>query len=210
MMHRTTVLTVVLLCGLLLPAGTGFAATVKPLEIFSEKILALEVEHLATEHVLASSRLRKAVDRLNREMNIMSRERAKDSLIILDKVADALAETVRSSSRLSGYLTANSARLKSSGHGRFLPLAGMDSESEVPYQKALERVVVTARQLVRHCYDNFDLISSGDKETGKLYDELFAAYQKDTESFNSMSIARSRYLTDLGADYPSLWELLPR
>lgn len=201
---------VLLACGLLLPAGKGIAATVKPLEIFSEKILALEVEHLATEHVLSSSRLRKAVDRLNREMNIMSRERARDSLTILEKVADALVEATRSSSKLSGYLTANSARLKSSGHGRFLPLASMDAESEIPYQKALERVVDTARMLVRHCYDNFDLISGGDKETGKRYDELFAAYQKDTESFNDMSIARSRYIADMGSDYPSLWELLPR
>ena len=210
MIHRVTVLAVILACGLFLPAGAGFAATVKPLEIFSEKILALEVEHLATEHVLASSRLRKAVDRLNREMNIMSRERAKDSLAILDKVADALAETARSSSKLTGYLTANSVRLKSSGHGKYLPLASMESESEIPYQKALAQVVATARLLVRHCYDSFDLISSGDKETGKRYDELFAAYQKDTESFNGMSIARSRYIAELGAENPSLWELLPR
>lgn len=210
MMHRMTVLVVLLAWGALLSASAGFAATVKPLEIFSEKILALEVEHLATEHVLASSRLRKAVDRLNREMNIMSKERARDSLSILVKVSDALAETVRSSSKLNGYLTANSARLKSSGHGRFLPLANMDGESEIPYQKALERVLVTAGLLVRHCYENFDAISQGDKMSGQRYDELFAAYQKDTESFNSMSIARSRYLTDMGADYPSLWELLPR
>ncbi|NJD92312.1 MAG: hypothetical protein FIA91_12515 [Geobacter sp.] len=210
MIHRVTVLAVILACGVVFPAGTGFSATVKPLEIFSEKILALEVEHLATEHVLASSRLRKTVDRLNREMNIMSRERARDSLTILDKVAEALAETARSSAKLSGYLTANSVRLKSSGHGRFLPLADMDKESEIPYQQALERVVVTARLLVRHCYDNFEPISNGDKEAGKRYDELFGAYQKDTESFNNMSMARSRYLTDLGADYPSLWELLPR
>lgn len=210
MRYRVTVLAVMLACGVVFPAGTGFSATVKPLEIFSEKILALEVEHLATEHVLASSRLRKTVDRLNREMNIMSRERARDSLTILDKVAEALTETARSSAKLSGYLTANSARLKSSGHGRFLPLADMDKESEIPYQQALGRVVVTARLLVRHCYDNFEPISNGDKEAGKRYDELFGAYQKDTESFNNMSMARSRYLTDLGVDYPSLWELLPR
>jgi hypothetical protein len=210
MMLRVTVLAVVLASSLIVSSGEAFAASVKPLEIFSEKILALEVEYLATEHALASSRLRKAVERLNREMNITSKERAMVSLAMLAKVSDALAETVKSSAALNNYVTANSSRLKSSGHEKFLPLAVMVKECETPYQQLLERVVMTAGSLVNHCNDRFDAVSSGDKEAGKRYEELFAAYQKDTEHFNDQSMTRSQYLTEMGGEYPSLRELLPR
>jgi len=40
---------------MLIPAATLFAATVKPLEVFSDKILVLEIEYFATEHSLNST-----------------------------------------------------------------------------------------------------------------------------------------------------------
>lgn len=191
-------------------AGSAAAATVKPLEVFSEKILVLEIEYLATEHTLASFLLRKSVDSLNKGMNIMSKETASDSLKLLNNVAESLMAAKKSSAALSGYLTANSSRLKKSGHGRFLPLAEMDPEIETLYFRALEVFIKTAYSFVQFCNDNFEAISSGSKEEGKRYDELYARYLKEMELFNVQSINRSQLLAEMGSEYPSLWELMPR
>lgn len=186
------------------------AATVKPLEVFSEKILVLEIEYFATDHILTSALLRKSVDRLNREMNIMSKETARESLKLLSNVSERLSAARESSKALSSYLTANSSRLKAAGHGRYLPLAMMDKEIEGEYFRALTSFLKTATVFVQFCCDNFDGISSGSKEEGKRYEELYAAYLKEMEVFNARSIARSQLLADMGSEYPSLWELMPR
>lgn len=190
--------------------GSAAAATVKPLEVFSEKILVLEIEYLATEHTLASLLLRKSVDSLNKGMNIMSKETARDSLKLLTNVAESLTAAKKSSAALSGYLSANSSRLKKAGHGRFLPLAEMDPEIETLYYQALEVFTKTAFSFVQYCNDNFAAISSGGKEEGKRYDELYAKYLKEMELFNLQSINRSQLLAEMGSEYPSLWELMPR
>lgn len=190
--------------------GTAVAATVKPLEVFSEKILVLEIEYLATEHILSSVQLRRAVDRLNREMNIMSKATAGESLKLLGTVDEKLAAAVKSSAALSGYLTTNSNRLKEAGHAKYLPLAGMDRDIEGAYFRSLESFLKTALMFVQFCFDNFDGISTGKKEEVKRYEELYAAYLKDMESFNSQSMTRSRLLAEMGSEYPSLWELMPR
>jgi len=186
------------------------AATVKPLEVFSEKILVLEIEHLANEHILASVELRKSVDRLNRQMNIMSAERTQESLKLLARAAEALAAARMSSAALSSYLSTNSARLKNSGHGRFLPLARLNEETEVPYFKALDSFFAIATVFVRYCGDNLEAISSGQKAANTRYDQLYAAYLKAMDGFNNESIYRSQLLVDFGSEYPSLWELMPR
>lgn len=193
-----------------IPAGTAVAATVKPLEVFSEKILVLEIEYFATEHILNSSLLRRSVDRLNREMNIMSKATAGESLKLLNNVSEKLTAAVKSSESLSRYLTTNSGRLKAAGHARYLPLAEMDKEVEGAYFKSLSAFLKTAFTFVQFCNDNFDGISSGKKEEGKRYEELYAAYLKDMELFNAQSIARSQLLAEMGSEYPSLWELMPR
>jgi len=190
--------------------GSAEAATVKPLEVFSEKILVLEIEYLATEHTLASVLLRKSVDSLNKGMNIMSRETARDSLKLLTNVSESLSAAKKSSAALSGYLSANSSRLKKAGHGRFLPLAEMDPEIETPYYKALEVFIKTAFSFVHYCSDNFEAISSGSKEEGKRDEELYASYLREMELFNLQSINRSQFLAEMGSEYPSLWELMPR
>jgi hypothetical protein len=190
--------------------GNAAAATVKPLEVFSEKILVLEIEYFATEHTLNSALLRRSVDRLNREMNIMSKSTAGESLKLLTNVSEKLSASVKSSEALSRYLTTNSARLKDAGHGRYLPLAEMDKEIEGAYFKQLSTFLKTAFTFVQFCYDNFDGITSGKKEEGKRYEELYAAYLKDMELFNAQSIARSQLLAEMGSEYPSLWELMPR
>lgn len=190
--------------------GNLHAATVKPLEVFSEKILVLEIEYFAAEHSLNSALLRKAVDRLNREMNIMSKSTVGESLKLLTNVSDKLAASRKSSEALSLYLTKNSARLKGAGHGKYLPLAEMDKAIEGDYFKALSSFLKTAFTFVMFCDDNFNAVSNGDKEEGKRYEELYAAYLKDVEIFNSRSIARSQLLAEMGSEYPSLWELMPR
>jgi len=192
------------------PTGNTDAATVRPLEVFSEKILVLEIEYLATEHTLSSLLLRKSVDSLNKGMNIMSKETAIDSLKLLKNVSVSLTAAKKSSAALSGYLSANSSRLKKAGHGRFLPLAEMDPEIETPYFKSLEAFIKTAVSFVQYCSDNFAAISSGSKKEGKRYDELYAGYLKAMELFNEQSINRSQFLAEMGAEYPSLWELMPR
>jgi len=193
-----------------LPAVNISAASIKPLEIFSEKILVREIEFLATEHSLNSTLLRKSVSRLNREMNIMSKSTAGQSLKLLIDVDEKLSAAVKSSAALSGYLITNSATLKGAGHERYLPLALMDKEVEGDYFKSLATFVKTAFDLVNFCHDNYDAVSSGGKEATKRYDELYAAYLKDMELFNSQSIARSQLLSEMGAEYAFLWELMPR
>lgn len=185
-------------------------ASVRPLELFSEKILQREIEHFADDHILASVMLRRAVDRMNREMNIMSKETVQDSQKLLKNASETLAVSMKSSAALSNYLATNSARLKSSGHGRFLPLAALNSEVEEPYHKALESFLATAAVLVGYCSDNFDAISSGSKVEGKRFEELYASYVKEMDKFNTQSIQRSQLLADWGSEYPDLWELMPR
>jgi len=197
----------VLLAGFALPAGS---AEVKPLEVFSERILILEIEHFASEHALASVSVRKAVDRLNREMNIMSQERTQESLKLLAAARGTLAEALRTSAALSGYVSTNAKRLQAAGHGRFLPLAGLDGDIEKPYYHSLDGFLTTAGDFVRFCNDNLEAITTGQKDAGRQYDKLYAAYLQEMDSFNSRSIKRSRQLTDFADEYPALWELLPR
>jgi len=195
---------------ILISAGNLSAASVKPLEVFSEKILVLEIEHLSTEHSLNSALLRRSVDRLNREMNIMSKATAGESLKLLADVSGKLSAAIKSSADLSRYLTTNSDRLKAAGHGRYLPLAEMDKEIEGDYFRSLAAFLKTAYIFVQYCYDNLDAISSGNQRERKRYDELYAAYLKDAELFNAQSIARSQLLAEMGTDHYSLWELMPR
>jgi len=86
----------------------------------------------------------------------------------------------------------------------------MDKEIVGRYFKALASFLKTAFTFVQYCYDNFDAVSSGSKEESKRYEELYAAYLKEMELFNAQSIARSQLLAEMGSDYPSLWELMPR
>lgn len=210
MRARQVVSLIALLTLLLFPAGNLSAAGVKPLEVFSEQILVREIEYLSTEHSLNSTLLRRSVDRLNREMNIMSKATAGESLKLLSAVAEKLTAAEKSSVSLSSYLTANRASLKSAGHERYLPLAVMDKEIEDDYFKALTTFLKTAFALVTFCHDNFDAISSGKKEEASRYDQLYAAYLKDVERFNAQSITRSQLLAEMGSEYPTLWELMPR
>jgi hypothetical protein len=143
-------------------------------------------------------------------MNIMSKSNAGESLKLLTNVAEKLSAAIKSSEALSHYLTANSARLKAAGHGRYIPLAEMDKEIEGAYFKALDSFLKTAFIFVQFCYDNFDAVSSGSKEEGKRYEEFYASYLRDMELFNTQSIARSQLLAEMGSEYPSLWELMPR
>jgi hypothetical protein len=190
--------------------GTALAATVKPLEVFSEKILVLEIEHLATEHSLNSALLRRSVDRLNREMNIMSKATAGESFKLLTDVSEKLSVAVKSSESLSRYLTTNSSTLKGAGHGQYLPLAVMDREMEGDYFKTLASFLKTAFSFVQFCHDNLDAVSSGSEAESKRYKELYASYLQTMEIFNSQSIARSQLLAEMGSQYPTLWELMPR
>jgi len=194
---------------LLLPLPVA-GASVKPLEVFSEKILQREIEHFAAEHALSSVMLKRSVDRMNRGMNIMSRETTQESLKLLKAVTESLAASIKSSAALSNYLASNSARLKDAGYGRFLPLARLNDEIESPYHKALEKFLATAAVFVGYCNDNFDAITSGSKVEGKRYEELYAAYVKEMDNFNDQSIKRSQLLAEWGSEYPGLWELMPR
>jgi len=207
---RQAVSAIALLSLLLFQAGELSAAGVKPLEVFSDKILVLEIEHLTTEHSLNSTLLRRSVDRLNCEMNIMSKATAGESRKLLTAVAEKLAAAEKSSASLSSYLTTNSPSLKRAGHERYLPLAVMDRDMERDYFKALAIFLKTAFALVDFCHDNFDAISSGKKEEASRYGQLYATYLQDMERFNTQSIARSQLLAEMGSEYPSLWELMPR
>lgn len=203
-------ITVLLLMLITVSVENLSAASVKPLEVFSEKILVLEIEHLSTEHSLNSTLLRRSVDRLNREMNIMSKATAGESLKLLADVSEKLSAAVKSSEGLSRYLTTNSVRLKADGHGRYLPLAEMDKEIEGAYFKTLAAFLKTAFTFVQYCSDNLDAISSGTEAERKRYDELYASYLRDAEIFNAQSISRSQLLAEMGTDHYSLWELMPR
>lgn len=190
--------------------GHATAASVKPLEVFSEKILQREIEHFAAEHALSSVMLRRAVDRMNREMNIMSRETTQESLKLLKRATESLTASMKSSAALSNYLSSNSTRLTKAGHGSFLPLARLNDEIEAPYHKALEKFLSTAAVLVGYCCDNLDAITSGSMVEGKRYEELYASYVKEMDNFNDQSIKRSQLLADWGGEYPDLWEMMPR
>lgn len=192
---------------LTVPAG---GAEVKPLEVFSDKILSREVEHLASEHAMSSALVRKAVDRLNREMNIMSQERTHESLKLLATARGTLLTATRTSAALSGYITTNSSQLKAAGHGKFLPLARLDREIEKPYYEALDRFFATAADFVQFCHDNLEAITTGKPVENRQYDTLYAAYLQAMETFNTLSIVRSQRIGDWANEYPSLWELLPR
>jgi hypothetical protein len=185
-------------------------ASVKPLEVVSEKILQREIEHLAEEHILSSVMLKRAVDRMNSEMDILSKEAALESQKLLKGVSEALAASMKSAAALSNYIATNRSRLKDAGYDRFLPLARLNSEIEAPYHKALEKFLLTAAVFVSYCSDNFDAISTGSKVEVKRYDELYASYVKEMDNFNDQSIKRGQLLADWGGTYPELWELLPR
>lgn len=192
---------------LALPAG---AAEVKPLEVFSEKIIVREVEHLAIQHAMASALVRKSVDRLNREMNIMSHERTRESLRLLANARSTLTAAMRTSAELSSYVATSKAQLKTAGHERFLPLARLDGEIEHPYYEELERFFTTAADFVQFCNDNLDAIMTGQPEESKQYDIRYAAYLKAMDAFNARSVKRGEQLTAWANEYPGLWELLPR
>lgn len=197
---------------LLLPVTvvSGRAASVKPLEVVSDKILIREIEHHSSEHILASTLLRKSVDRLNRDMNITSEKSAGESLRLLADISERLAAAKKSSSALSRYLESNRSRLRNAGYDRYLPLAGMDKEIEGPYFGSLENFLSVSKVFVKFCMDNFEAVSSGKQEEAKRYEEYYAAYLKAMENFNDNSVSRSQRLADMGSDHPLLWELLPR
>lgn len=190
-----------------LPAGS---AEVKPLEVFSEKIVILEIEHFASQLAMSSAQVRKSVDRLNSELNIMSKERTQEALKLLATARGTLAAAIRSSSELSRYVSTSSSQLKSAGHERFLPLARLDSEIERPYYDALDRFLATAADFVQYCDDNFEAVVTGQEAERTQYDKYYAAYLREMENFNQRSVTRSQQITDWANEYPHLWELLPR
>ncbi len=198
-----------LLLMLLLPHGV-FGANVKPLEVVTEKILVLEVERLAAEHSMRSALVRRALERLDKQMNIMSRERARDSLQLLTYAREAEMAAARSSAALSGYVSEVKGRLAEGGHGRFLPLARLDGEVEKPYLAALGKFLSTATDFVQFCHDNMEGITLGHEAENKGYDRHYAAYLREMEAFNAQSMKRSQLLVDWSAEYPSIYESLPR
>ncbi len=185
-------------------------ASVKPLEVFSEKILIREIEYLASEHSISAALLKRAVERGGREMDIQSKEKSQGSLKLLTSASEALAASEKSSAALSGYISSNSSRLKAEGHARFLPLAKLNDAIEAPYHRSLEKFLSTAAVFLRYCSDNFDLISSGSTDEVKRYEELYSAYIKEMDTFNDRSVKRSQLLAEWGSEYPGLWELMPR
>ncbi len=197
----------ILLAVLALPAA---GAEVKPLKVFSEKILILEIEHFASELSMSSALVRKAIDRLNSEMNIMSPDRTQEALKLLATARGTLAEAMRSSAALSSYVSASSGQLKSAGHERFLPLARLDKEIEKPFYEALDRFLATAGDFVQFCNDNFEAVATGQEVERRQYDRYYAAYLREMDKFNSQSVTRSEQIAEWANEYPSLWELLPR
>lgn len=212
MFMRWTVksLTVALVLLPLLSPGPVRSATVKPLEVVTERMLILETERLSSEHSMSVALVRRALERLDKQMNIMSKERTLDSLKLLSDAREALAASMRSSEALSSYVEANASRLKGGGHGRVIPLARLDAEMEKPYHLALDRFLATAMDFVQYCHDNMEAITSGQAQEGKRYDEYYAAYLREMEAFNQQSVKRSRLISDWAAEYPSLLEFLPR
>lgn len=197
------------LTSLLSPTG-AFAATVKPLEVVTERIIVLEMERLAAEHAVSSALVRRALERLDKQMNIMSRERTTESLKLLADAREAVTAADRSATSLSRYVESNRARFKNGGHGRFLPMARLNNEVEKPYHAALDRFLATATDFVQYCNDNLDAITSGQQLESRRYDEYYAAYLKDMETFNVQSMKRSQLLGDWASEYPALLEYLPR
>lgn len=185
-------------------------ATVKPLEVVTERMLILETERLASDHSMSAALVRRALERLDKQMNIMSEERTLDSLKLLSDAREALAASVRSSAALSSYVEATASRLKDGGHGRVIPLARLDAEIEKPYHSALDRFLATAMDFVQYCHDNMAAITSGQAQEGKRYDEYYAAYLREMEAFNQQSVKRSRLISDWAAEYPAILEFLPR
>jgi len=205
----TAALLAALLLSLLSPFD-AIAATVKPLEVVTEKILVLETERLAAEHTMNSALVRRSLERLDKQMNIMSRERTAESLKLLRDAREALAAAERSSGELSSYVREVRGRLETGGHERFIPLERLNDEIEKPFHSSLERFLSTATDFVQFCNDHMDAITSGQVAENKRYDEHYAAYLKEMESFNSRSMKRSQLLADWSAEYPALLELLPR
>ena len=185
-------------------------ATVKPLEVVTEKILVLETERLADEHSMNSILVRRALARLDKQMNIMSHERTKESLKLLSDAREALAGAVKSAGALSSYVGEVKGRLEEGGHARYVPLAGLNDKIEKPYHMALDRFLATATDFVQYCNDHLEAITSGQTAENKRYDEYYAAYLREMEAFNAQSMKRSQQLADWSAEYPALLELLPR
>lgn len=194
---------------LLLPLS-AFAATVRPLEVVTEKILVLETERLAGEHSMNSALMRRALERVDRQMNIMSQERIRESLRLLFDAREALGAAMRSSRALSGYVAEVKGRLREGGHGRFIPLARLNDEIEKPYHESLERFLATSTDFVQFCNDNLEAITSGQAAENKSYDGYYAAYLREMEAFNAQSMKRGQVLSDWSTEYPALLEFLPR
>lgn len=203
---KSLTFTVLLLAGLAFPAG---GAAVKPLEVFSEKIYVLEIENLAREHALSSAALEKAVDRLGREMSIVTQEAAQASLQRIAAAQGTMAAAQHRSAVLCVYIATNSRQLQAAGHGRFLPLARLDRNIEKPYYQCLESYFTAAADLVGFCRDNFELIATRQAEASRKYDELYAVYVKELATVNIRSSIRNRQLVDFANEYPDLRELLP-
>lgn len=195
---------------LLFSPFAAIGAMVKPLEVVTERILVLETERLAGEHAMNAALVRRALERLDKQMNIMSRERTAESLKLLRDARETLAAAERSAGGLSGYVREVHARLEAGGHGRFIPLERLNDEIEKPFHASLDRFLATATDFVQFCNDNMDAITSGQAEENKRYDAYYAAYLKEMETFNSRSMKRSQQLADWSAEYPALLELLPR
>jgi|GEM_PF-2265585 len=205
----TAAMLAALLLSLLAPLA-AIGATVKPLEVVTEKILVLETERLAGEHAMNSALVRRSLERLDKQMNIMSRERTAESLKLLLDARESLAAAVRSAGGLSGYVREVRGRLESGGHGRFIPLERLNDEIEKPFHSSLERFLATATDFVQFCNDNMEAITSGQAAENKRYDDHYAAYLREMKAFNSQSMKRSQLLADWSAEYPALLELLPR
>jgi len=189
---------------------TALGATVRPLEVVTEKILVLETERLAGEHAVNSALVRRSLERLDKQMNIMSQERTRDSLKLLLDVREALTAAVKSAEGLSRYVREVRGRLQSGGHGRFIPLERLNDEVEKPYHATLDRFLSTATTFVQFCDDHMEAITSGQPAESKRYDEYYAAYLREMEAFNRQSVKRSQQLADWSSEYPALLELLPR
>ncbi len=186
------------------------AAQVRPLEVVTGRLMILEVERLANEHMISAALVRRALDRLNKGMNIMSQERAEASLKLLADVRDSVNVAQRSADALGMYINSNRILLKKEGHERYLPLTGLHRQVEKPFHDSLDRFLATAADFVQYCSENHDGISTGQEVENKRYDALYAAYLRDMENFNSQSMTRSQLLAEWASEYPSIMELLPR
>jgi hypothetical protein len=194
---------------LLLP-GPSFGAQVKPLEVVTEKILVLETERLGGEHAMNAALVRRALERLDKQMNIMSQERIGESLKLLADARSATAAAERSAAGLSSYVQQVRDSLKEKGHVRYLPLARLHDEIEKPYHVALDRFLATATDFVQYCNDNLEAIATGQAAENKRYDQYYIAYLREMEVFNAQSMKRSQQLADWSGEYPALLEFLPR